>query len=612
AASEVSLLVTSRERLNLRGEWVLDVKGLSYLPAPPTSLDDAGVSNGKPVESYSAVQLFLQSARRIRPGFSLSEAEQSAVAQICRLLAGMPLGIELAAAWVRMLSCEEVAQEIERNLDFLSTSLRDQPARHRSLRAVFDHSWDLLTEEEQRVFRKLSLFRGGFHREAAEQVAGATLVLLSSLMDKSLLRRTPLGRYEIHELLRQYAYEKLREAGEAEQAQEAHLAFFLTFAEEAEPHLADKEQAAWLARLEMEHDNLRTALTWSRDSGETEKGLRLTGLLAWFWRLRGHSSEGRAWLTAFLTPRLPVPYPGTQPSAPSTHSLKWRAKALNGLAWLAWAQSDYRAARIVAEESLPLWRELGDTHGFAAALLYAGLAAHFQGEMGIARARLEESVARFREQGDQWYLSHALTALGIVTMAQSDYATARLQLEEGLAIVERMDDIWSRSQLLNSLGDVARCQGEYGRAATRYEEALTLYRQLGNKWNIAASLHNLGHVTLSQGNCQRARTLFLESLTLHQEQGNKVGMVECLVGFGGVARTQGQPQRAARLFAAAEAAREAIGATMWPATRLDYERHVAAVHAALSQDKLMAAWVEGRMMTLEQALAYALEDDVES
>jgi predicted ATPase len=199
-APEVKLLTTSRERLNLYGEWVFDVQGL---PLPPADQREG-------LEAYSAVALFLQSARRLAPDFALETCNQADVVRICQLVDGVPLGIELAAAWVRTLSCSEIAQEIERNLDFLTTSARDVAERHRSLRAAFDHSWNLLSAEEQEVMRQLSVFRGGFQREAAEQVAGAPLPLLSALVDKSLLRRDPAGGYTQHELIRQFAAAKPR------------------------------------------------------------------------------------------------------------------------------------------------------------------------------------------------------------------------------------------------------------------------------------------------------------------------------------------------------------------------------------------------------------------
>jgi len=355
-ASGVTLLITSRERLNLQGEWVFDILGLQ-LPAGEQT---------EHVEDYSAVALFLQRARQAHTHFTFGAAEKRAVVRICRLVEGMPLGIELAAAWVRALSCVDIADQIERSLGFLTTSSRDVPERHRSLEAVFDHSWRLLSTDERSVFRKLSVFRGGFQRDAAEQVAGARLPVLAALVDKSLLRRNAAGRYELHELVRQYAEEQLREAGEMEQTRSCHLMFFLTLAEAAEPRLTSGERAGWLGDLDAEHDNLRTALAWSQTAAvDSELALRLAGALQWFWQLRDYVSEGRRWLASALA--------RTEASV----STSAHAKALKGLGTLAWNQGDYVAAHLLLEKSVAMWRIVGNKQGLAHTLLAVGMVATF-------------------------------------------------------------------------------------------------------------------------------------------------------------------------------------------------------------------------------------------
>ncbi len=257
-APALTILVTSRERLNVRAEWVLDVGGLAF---PGSLTPDA------PLESFEAARLFLQTATRVDAGFALKRGDAAHVLRICQLLEGMPLGLELASSWVRVLSSQEIAHEIAASHAFLTTSLRDVPARHRSLAAVFDNSWRLLSPAEQLVFRTLSVFRGGFTLEAAQQVAGAPLPALAALADKSMLRRNKDGRFELHELLRQFGGERLLEAGETEQARDRHLAFFLALAEQAEPQLQGRQQARWMQALNDETGNLRAALGWSLDGG---------------------------------------------------------------------------------------------------------------------------------------------------------------------------------------------------------------------------------------------------------------------------------------------------------------------------------------------------------
>ncbi|HSH79683.1 MAG TPA: BTAD domain-containing putative transcriptional regulator, partial [Herpetosiphonaceae bacterium] len=292
-APEVKLLVTSRERLQLRDEWLLELAGL-----------DVPVRRAAEIENYGAVELFVESARKLRPDFALSEADKPAVARICRLVEGTPLAIELAVAWTRVLSPEEIARELEQSLELLTTSLRDLPARHRSLRAVFDHSWRLLTPEEQCALRRLATFRGGFSRDAARQVGTASPALLAALLDKSLLYGrpgpAPVPRYDMHEMVRHYARQKLDQAGELPEIQARHLQFFLELAENTRPRLIGSEQKLALDLLEREHDNFRAALEVALDRRLEEQGVRLAGALWRFWWTRGHLEEGCRWLRQVL------------------------------------------------------------------------------------------------------------------------------------------------------------------------------------------------------------------------------------------------------------------------------------------------------------------------
>ena len=265
-APGVTLLVTSRERLNVRGEWVYDVNGLEVPSADEilhTVKPETGEAGDTLFEAYSAVTLFLQTAQRLQMDFTPTAAEKAAIVRICQLVQGMPLALELAAAWVRALSCREIAHEIEQGLGFLETSLRDVPQRHRSLQAVFDHSWKRLNGDEQQVFARCSVFHGGFTREAATQVAGGSLPILAALVDKSLLKRDLNGRYGMHELARQYAAQRLAELQQVAQTRYRHLTFFMQFAEEAERHLHSGRQVAhWHERTEFDK-TLRAGLDWS-------------------------------------------------------------------------------------------------------------------------------------------------------------------------------------------------------------------------------------------------------------------------------------------------------------------------------------------------------------
>jgi predicted ATPase/DNA-binding SARP family transcriptional activator len=539
-APGVTILVTSRERLSLQGEWLLQLGGLPF----PTH-DAAGAA-----EDSSAVELFLQSARRVLAGFAPAADEQAAIALICRLVEGMPLAIELAAAWVRALSCAEIAQEIQRSLAILTTSLRDVPARHRSLRAVFDHSWDLLSPPEHSALRRLAVFQGGFRREAALQVAGASLPLLAALVDKSLLQRGVAGQYSMHELARQYAWEQLQQAGEHEGVRRQHMHYFLELAEAAEPQLSAAEQHG-LDRLEREHGNLRMALEWALAQGEAEIAARFGAALWRFWWIRNHLEEGCRWLERALA------LEGVPPPL--------RAKALHG----------------------------------------AGVLTHEQGNYEQARAAYEESLAVRRAQGDTLGVAASLNSLGVVALDQCDYERARALFEESLALKRTLGDQKGIAGSLNNLGLVVSSLGDYVCAERLYEESLALSRQLGSRLSEATVLGNLGAVALQLGDAGRAESLFEAGLALFEQLGDKDGVAECLEGLAGVAGMHAAGWRVARLCGAAEALREAIGTPLIPIELGRYQAIRSAARAVIGPDAFETHYRAGRAMTLEQAIAYA-------
>ena len=527
AAPGVVVLATSREPLHLRVEWLMDLDGL---PVP----QDVEASS---VERSSAVQLFVQTARRMQADFALSPATSPSVVRICQLVAGTPLAIELAAAWVRSQSCVEIARALEQSLEQLATTMRDVPARHRSMRAVFEHSWRLLSDAEQGVLRRLAVFRGGMEADAAEQVAGATSSLLAALVDKSLLRRNGAGRYDLHELVRQYAGEQLEAAGEAGEIRNQHTACFLALAEVAEPQLLGAELRGWLERLTREHDNLRAALTWSQIVGDATLGLRLAGALWRFWSIHGYLSEGRDWLTRFLA----LAQNSTAP--PSV-----RGQALHGAGVLARQQSDYARTVALCGESLVLFRDLDNKPGMAWSLNELGWAVQAQGDVGQAAVLYQQSLALFRGLGDQRGIAETLDHLGRVAGAQSDYRQATTLFQESLLLFRTIEDKRGTALSLKSLGSALWLQGNYAAAHSLHEESLVLFRELGDNWGAALSLAHLGLVAREQGDYGAARTFFEESLLLLRELGNRAGIAVVLRDLGTMARQQGELEQARRLL----------------------------------------------------------------
>ncbi|HSR32950.1 MAG TPA: BTAD domain-containing putative transcriptional regulator, partial [Anaerolineae bacterium] len=468
-APRLKLLVTSRERLNLQAEWLLTLQGLPYPPA------EAGFGDG----TTEAVDLFVQGAHRVWPEFDLS-AEWPEVVRICRLVDGMPLGIELAATWVSMMPCAEIVRELSQGLDLLSTRFHDVPARHKSLEAVFSHSWQLLSKPEQAVFKRLSVFRGGFDRQAAQEVAGASLSTLAALVNKSLLRVVSPGRYDMLEPLKQYAAAKLAETPTDDEGgqdrhsddhpslptrvRQRHALHYLSLAERAEQALKGPEQLVWLERLETESDNLRTALGWTL-AGPGERaalGLKLAGTLGSFWQMYSHHwSEGYRWLRAAL-------------EHSDDASTSMRAKALLAAGTLLFLQWQFEQAVPFFRESLTVYQELDDKGGIADALYWQGFHAFRQKDYREATRLLEQSLVLYREGNDQYGISMALRNLGDCARLLKDYGRSSRLYEEGLALSRRIGNKRGVSGALNSLGELARLQGNPAKAKAFYEENLSI------------------------------------------------------------------------------------------------------------------------------------------
>jgi predicted ATPase/Flp pilus assembly protein TadD len=517
ACPRVKLLVTSRERLNLLSEWVFEVQGL---PAPPKD-------RVEPFEAYSSVALFMQSARRAFPGFAPDETDRAGVAGICRLVDGMPLAIELAASWVRTLSTTEIAAEIEQSLDFLSTSARDVPERHRSMRAVFDHSWHMLSAEEQQVLCRLSVFQGGFQRQAAEQVAGASLSILSTLVNRTLVRRSQAkprrapARYDLHELIRQYSITHLVDDAQAfAAAQKRHFAFFLAFAETADQELKGSKQLEWLDRLEHDLSNLRAALEWALKNNTAaqdmdEPALRLAGALRWFWRMRGHFHEGRGWLMEALRQSSGKHTPG-------------RASALLGLGLILNGLGDLGAARQPAEESAAIHRELNDQRGLAEALTITGQTLIWHGEAAQGRTHLEEALTLYRKAGDRWGEAQVLYRLGSFLSDYSGDQMGQVMLAESAVILEEIEDRYLFAGVLVSLGVVETSLGDYAAARTHLEHSLTVAQEIGHPWGIADALTNLGCLFRIQGDYGTAQSYFESTHRIYQEHVHSTWEIDVL------------------------------------------------------------------------------------
>jgi predicted ATPase len=548
SAPRLSILVTSRERLNLSAEWLFDVGGLSY-----PSGDQSSLGAPKDVADYSAVQLFIQRATQMQPLFPLSEATLGIIVRICQHVDGMPLAIELAAANLRVLSLAEIEQQIRSNLDALTTTLRDIPARHRSLRAVFDHSWNLLSTPEQALFSRLAVFRGGCTAAAAVQVAGATLPALMKLVDKSLLRPVnakghPEPRFVLQGPLRDYALEKLTAQGEPDSLWRSHASYYLALAEEIDAHWDSPTSDAAVQQLDAEQDNLRAALQWARDGGDLAIGLQLAAALWRFWRRRSYFSEGRAWLEELLA---------LCDDISDAKMLAARLRALNGAAWLASLQPDFAQAARLFEESMALRRALGETDSEASLLDNAARAWRSAGEYQRATPLMEEALAQHRALDDRGSLSvgglgYSLYELGLVLREQGDFVRATALFEECVEFHRAREDREGVSIGLLGLSDVERDQGNIPRIRKFSEESLAIMRELGVQWAIGFALNNLAQAAYLEGDLGQAFALASESVSLYRAQKADTRLAEVLVTLGRILHAQGD------LAAAQETLTEAL------------------------------------------------------
>jgi predicted ATPase len=559
-APDLQLLVTSRQRLDLMEEWVMDVSGME-LPAED-ALGDLAAS--------SAVRLFVQSARRAQVDFQLSEANYPYVARICRLLQGAPLAIELAAAWVKLLSCQEIAAEISRSLDFLETSQRGYPERHQSLRAVFDHSWALLSPQERQSLQRLSIFRGEFHREAAQHVAGASLGMLKALADRSLLRVSEHGRYAIHELLKQFAWERLSQsANEPQATQQRYAAHYLNFLDEISASLYGPEQARGLAQIQEEWEDLRAA--WRIALSEATISLDAiskTATSLWmFFSMRGRQHEGRAEFEAAVAQVRRALQ--SQPQDPRLQGLlamllgfnwsfssqiEWnepvhvlrrealalmhllpeelRADLLLLLAFGIW-ELPQEKIQVLIEEAIAAFNRTGDRWAEALAYLVIGDWSG-PGSAGQTRGNLQQSLEIMKSMSNPWGTALALRSLANLHFSLGEYLPATALLEQSLALFRELGDRWRATNCVLELGQIASAQGDYAAAAERYRESLEHVREIGDLGLLAVHLESLGHAQFLQQEYEEAEQAFRESFEISKQSGNTREMGMALSNLGNV------------------------------------------------------------------------------
>jgi WD40 repeat protein/predicted ATPase len=641
ATPRVTIVATSRERLNLRAEWMVDLDGLAYpqnnaqkesgqaLPADPTS--------------YSAVRLFVQQAQRVQPSFHPSANDLEAIMGICQQVSGMPLAIELVAAWIRVMSVDEIAQQVY-DYDLLTTTLRDVPPRHRSLHAVFDHSWAVLSEHEQALLARLAVFRGGGTLIAAHSVASATARTLAALIDKSLVRGddhgSPTRRFTLLEPIREYALHRLEERGERAAIERAHAAYYLALAETtAAPENGGVEQS--FDQVEHDYDNLRAALYWAVQHNERTFGLRLAEALWLFWRRRGSLHEGRQWLADLLAL-------GQNDASPML--LQPRPPGREALGWLASDEQSFAQAVALFEQGFTLQQIRGRADAMTDVLISGARQARGQGDYAEATQVLERTLAQYRalvdeaavppsalvpllqelamvlrEQGDYgrgqalWRaclkLQHAhndrvgvaVAQMGLSDIArdQGDTATVRTLATQSLAVFRAIGEERGVGYCLNNLALAAFVDGDLAGAAALVEESVTLFSTLQGGPSLGEVLLTRGRISAARGRTAQAREDFHTALRIAWAEGPRWLLAATLEAFGGFVAQYDAPL-AARLLGAAAHIRQEMRAPLRLADRAANDHAVLTVRAQLGTQRADAIWAEAATLPLEQSIGEAL------
>lgn len=634
SAPQLKVLVTSRVALRVYGEHNFTVRPMSL---PTAEIVREAHEQPALLVGYEAVRLFVERAQAASSDFALTADNAQAVAEICLRLDGLPLAIELGATRVKVLSPKAMLARLGagEQLNLLTRGAEDMPARQRTLRGAIAWSYDLLDAEEKALFRRMSVFVGGStmkaiaqcglrsaeYEEGTEVTPHSTfhtphlLDLLESLVDKSLLRQEASEdgepRFWMLETIREYALERLgmEESGEEAEVRKRHAVYFLGLVEEAEEELRGPRQADWLKRLEREHDNLRAALLYSLEAGETEIALRMVGAVWQFWWMHGHTVEGSKWLDRALA-SVPVGVPTEEVGSAPAAVL---AKALNAAGSMSAYLGEFDRARVLLERSLAQRQAIGDKQGMAASLNNLGTVAMQQGDYTRAGQLYEDGLALRRQLGDAGPIAMSLLNLGNLALRHGNYKEAKPFYDESLDIFRALDDGQNIAMALGNLGLAALYQDDYEGAEPLLEESLAVSREMGNTRQVALMLNSLTCVALSRDECVQARAMGQKSLAMYRELGDNKGVADCLQSLAETEMHLGEKDhaasmRAAVLLAAQDALREMIGYPLTPFGRPLYEQTIAVVRAQLDEAAWAQAWVEGHSMSKEEIIAYALRD----
>jgi len=601
-APQVKILSSSREALGIGGEAVYRVPSLR-LPDPAKVTREA-------VAEFESIQLFVDRARAANPNFELTDANASSLAQICRRLDGIPLAIELAAARASVFTAEQIATRLDDRFKLLTGGSRTALPRQQTLRALIDWSYDILSDGEKILLRRLSVFAGGWTFEAAEAIGGEldTLDLLSQLVNKSLVTVDETGsaaRYRLLETIRQYARDRLLDAGESEKARRAHLEYFLHFAEEAGPKMDTEELLLWIPKLEAEFDNFRAAFEWALEN-DIDSALLFIKYLSSFWYRRSYNAEGIQWAQDAIARVEKSGFP-TDPEAAHRRKENY-STAMANLVVMAYSQGDNPLALHISEKCIPLLRELKNDRMLGLVLGFTASSRMFSGDFSPdIKELVEETIELARGSGDNYSLGMAMGMMAQVSIiGEKDTAKAIEYDNESIRLISSGRGSWGTLMAYFSSGRGAMFRGDFATARERFRQCLPLFNEMGDIHRTNMINSELAHMDRFEGKLELAEAGYRKTIPVWQKLGHRAAIAHQLECFAFLAKSLEQTERAASLLGAAEALRKKININMTPHEKEDYDKEVADLRNNSDEAEFTQAWSKGRAMSVEEAIKFAL------
>lgn len=603
ASPQLKIIASSREALGIGGETVYRVPSLS-LPGEAQPTLEA-------LRACESAQLFVERALAANPKFALTDRNAAAVSQICRRLDGIPLALELAAARITLLSAEQIAARLDDRFKLLTGGSRTALPRQQTLRALIDWSYDMLGEPERALLRRLSVFSGGWTFDAAEAVCPNldVLELLAQLVNRSLVSLDEAGdepRYSLLETIRQYARDKLMEAGESAETRNKHLAYFIHLSESAEQELFRGDAFRWVQRLEAEYDNYHAAIDWGMEN-DLLAVLRIAGALPNFWFRRGYEAQGRKWIEEALARAEALPTPTNDQDA--LERTRILAKAWQSVGFMAFSMGDTAAANTACANCATLARQVGDNAMLSIILIFEASARLMSGHFDKLDELINESLELARAGGDKYALGMSLGMLGSrMIIAGHDLETAQAYSQEALALLKDSDNRFGFLVVSFAMGMAARYQGHFDDARAQFERLNPLFLAIGDNHRANMLRSEIAHMERLEGQYEQARHIYRETIREWQRLGHRAAVAHQLECLATLDKLREQSERAVRLLGAAQALRERINIPMTAVEKLEYDREVADLRAGMDAKAFSGLWAEGRALSMEQAIELALQD----